>query len=104
MGAIAETSLVMQCEVPRVLDACPLVHKWLTVDGGTKATKDKQTPGIDRLRRPAAEQGPGVFPKQHAHPVTTSPGTGVGARLGVGVLDGHNSGVWALLEKLFEAL
>lgn len=85
MGAITEAGLVVQGQIPRVVNARPLVHKGNAVDLGTEAAQDKQSPGVERLGGPTAEQGPAVFPEKHPEAIAQTPGACVAVGLVVGV-------------------
>ena len=89
VGAVAETGLVVQGEVPGVIDARPLMHEWPAVKRRPKASQDEQAPEITGLGGPKTEQRPGKLPEQLAKAVAPFPGAGVAAGLGVGV---HQNG------------
>ena len=89
VGAVAEAGLVVQGEVPGVIDARPLMHEWPAVKRRPKASQDEQAPEVTGLGGPKTEQRPGKLPEQLAKAVAPSPGAGVAAGLGVGM---HQSG------------
>ena len=84
MGAITQTGLVVQGEVPGVINAGPLMHKGLAVKGGPKAAQDEKTPRITGFGRPTAEQRPSNLPEQLAQAMAAAPRAGVATGLGVG--------------------
>lgn len=103
MSAIAETSPVVQGEVPGVLNASALMDERPAMDRGPKTAKDEQSPGIARLRGPAAEQRPGDLPEQQAQSIAAAPGAGVAAGLAMGMQIGHRLGKRRHLDLVREA-
>lgn len=93
MGAVAQAGMVLEGEVPGVIDAGPLVHKGLAVERGPEAAQDEQAPRVAGFGGPGAEQRPGKLPEQLAQAVATAPGAGIAAGLGVGV---HQFGRWIM--------
>src|SRR5205807_154128 len=65
VGAIAETRAIAQGEMPRNSDTRPRMNKGRAIDFRVENAQPKESPWIERLRRPLAENEPGKFP-QHA--------------------------------------
>jgi hypothetical protein len=93
MASVAQAGPMVKREVPGVLDASPLMHEGLTMNGGAKQTKHEQAPRVARLGSPAAEKRPGIVPEHQAQSVAAAPGAGEAAGLAVGLQVGHCSGV-----------
>lgn len=73
VSAIAEAGLVVQGEVPGVLDTGSLMHEGLAVNRCAEAAQNEQAPGIAGLGRPGTKQGPSIVPEQHFQSVASAP-------------------------------
>lgn len=52
------------------------------MQGGTEEPKDEQSPAIEGLGCPLAEQQPSVFPRKHEQSLAQGPGAVIGGGLG----------------------
>ena len=103
VSTITEAGLVVQGEIPGVIDTGPLVHKRQAEDRGPEAAQDEKPPGVEGLRSPAAKERPCVLPQQQSQAVVSGPGAGIATGLVVGVQISHHSDEGALLDHLLKA-